>query len=207
MKPWFHSWLRKIHWRRNRLPTPVFLGFPCGSAGKESACNAGDWVWFLGWEDPLKQGGHPLQYSVLELYSPWVTKSQMQLSNFHFQKNTYLHGWMDITLLALKRINMEGKMKAVIEVVWKTKQILKFWWKFKIDLFLKNCSSGRTSSSQELDALDWIYILELDCFKRNSCLKLDNQFHIIYSGYFSSFLSSSIHLSFFYWYTGIAEFN
>ena len=24
MKPWFHSWLRKIHWRRNRLPTSVF---------------------------------------------------------------------------------------------------------------------------------------------------------------------------------------
>ena len=23
-------------------PTPVFLGFTCGSAGKESACNAGD---------------------------------------------------------------------------------------------------------------------------------------------------------------------
>ena len=33
---------QKIHWRRNRLPTPVFLGFPCGSAGKESTCNAGD---------------------------------------------------------------------------------------------------------------------------------------------------------------------
>ena len=27
---------------RDRPPTPVFLGFPCGSAGKESACNAGD---------------------------------------------------------------------------------------------------------------------------------------------------------------------
>ena len=27
-------------------------GFPCGSAGKESACNAGD----LGWEDPLEKG-------------------------------------------------------------------------------------------------------------------------------------------------------
>ena len=24
------------------LPTPVFLGFPCDSVGKESACNAGD---------------------------------------------------------------------------------------------------------------------------------------------------------------------
>ena len=28
--------------RRDRLPTLVFLGFPGGSAGKESACNAGD---------------------------------------------------------------------------------------------------------------------------------------------------------------------
>ena len=37
---WF--WVGKILWRRNRLPTPVFLGFPCGSAGKESAHNAGD---------------------------------------------------------------------------------------------------------------------------------------------------------------------
>ena len=27
---------------KDRLPTPVFLSFPCGSAGKESACNEGD---------------------------------------------------------------------------------------------------------------------------------------------------------------------
>jgi len=47
-----HHLVRKIHWRRDRLPTPVFLGFPCGSAGKESSCNAGD----LGWEDPLDKG-------------------------------------------------------------------------------------------------------------------------------------------------------
>ena len=32
----------KICWKRDRLPTPVFLGFPCGSAGKESACNSED---------------------------------------------------------------------------------------------------------------------------------------------------------------------
>ena len=30
----------KIPWRRNRLPTPVFLDFPGGSDSKESACNA-----------------------------------------------------------------------------------------------------------------------------------------------------------------------
>ena len=41
-RPWFKSWVGKICWRRHRPSTPVFLGFPCGSAGKESACNAGD---------------------------------------------------------------------------------------------------------------------------------------------------------------------
>ena len=34
--------VRKILWRRDILPTPVFLEFPCGSAGKVSACSAGD---------------------------------------------------------------------------------------------------------------------------------------------------------------------
>ena len=38
----FYPWVGKIRWRRDRLPTPVFLGFPGGSAGKESACNVGD---------------------------------------------------------------------------------------------------------------------------------------------------------------------
>ena len=31
-----------MRWSRDRLPSPVFLDFPCGLAGKESACNAGD---------------------------------------------------------------------------------------------------------------------------------------------------------------------
>ena len=37
----FDSWVNKICWRRNRLPTLVFLGFPDSSVDKESACNAG----------------------------------------------------------------------------------------------------------------------------------------------------------------------
>ena len=40
-RPRIDSWVRKISWRRDRLPTPVFLGFPGGSDGKESACNVG----------------------------------------------------------------------------------------------------------------------------------------------------------------------
>ena len=31
-----------LHWKRDKLPTLVFLGFPYGSAGEESACNVGD---------------------------------------------------------------------------------------------------------------------------------------------------------------------
>ena len=30
----------KIPWRRDRLPNPVFMGFPGGSDSEESACNA-----------------------------------------------------------------------------------------------------------------------------------------------------------------------
>ena len=38
----FDPWVRNIPWRRDRLPTTVFLGFPGSSAGKESTCNVGD---------------------------------------------------------------------------------------------------------------------------------------------------------------------
>ena len=53
--------------RRDRLPTPVFLGFPCGSASKESACNEEDLgsIPELG-RSPGKGNGYPLQYSGLE---------------------------------------------------------------------------------------------------------------------------------------------
>ena len=35
-RPQFNFWVRKIPWRKDRLPTLVFLGFSCGSTGKES---------------------------------------------------------------------------------------------------------------------------------------------------------------------------
>ena len=43
------------------------LGFPCGSAGKESACNAGDLGLIPGLgRSPGEGKGYPLQYSGLE---------------------------------------------------------------------------------------------------------------------------------------------
>ena len=77
----FDFWVRMFPWRRDRLPTPVFLGFPGGSNSEEYACSVGD----LGSIPGLgrsRGGGHgnTLQYSGLENlheqrslagYSPW----------------------------------------------------------------------------------------------------------------------------------------
>ena len=60
-------WVRKIRWRRDRLPTAVFLGFPGGSAGKESACKVGDLGSIPGLgRSPGEGNGYPLRYSGLE---------------------------------------------------------------------------------------------------------------------------------------------
>ena len=88
-RPRFNSCVRKIRWRRDRLPTPVFLGFPRGSAGKESACNAGDLGSIPGLgRSPGKGEGYQLQYSGLEnsmdCIDYGVAKSRTRLSDFHF---------------------------------------------------------------------------------------------------------------------------
>ena len=46
----------KIPWSRDRLPVPVFLGFPGGLDGKESACNVEAWVQSLDWGHLLEEG-------------------------------------------------------------------------------------------------------------------------------------------------------
>ena len=71
-------------WRRDRLLTAVFLGFPGGSDSKESACNVGDLgsIPRLG-RSPGGGHGNPLQCSCLKSphgqrslvgYSPWGHK-------------------------------------------------------------------------------------------------------------------------------------
>ena len=51
----------------DRLPTPVFLGFPGGSTGKESAFNVGDLGLILGLGRSTGEGkDHPLQHTGLE---------------------------------------------------------------------------------------------------------------------------------------------
>ena len=70
-----------VLWRKGRLPTPVFLGFPDDSDGKEPTCNAGDLGSIPGLERfPGGGNSSPLQCSCQENphgqrslagYSPW----------------------------------------------------------------------------------------------------------------------------------------
>ena len=48
-------------------------GFPDSSAGKESACNAGDLGLIPGWEDPLEKG-KATHSSLLAWRIPWGRK-------------------------------------------------------------------------------------------------------------------------------------
>ena len=85
---WFDPWVGKIPWGKDRRPTPVFLGFPGGSAGKESTHNAGDLGSIPGLgRCPGEGKGYPLQHSGLEnsmdCIDYGVTQSWTQLSDFH----------------------------------------------------------------------------------------------------------------------------
>ena len=105
-RPWFDSWARKIHWRRDRLPTPVFLGFSCDSAGKESDCNAGDVGLTPGLgRSPGEGKSYPLQYSGLENSMDYtvhgVKKSWTRLSDFHFHlKRRHLNPACNVNILS-----------------------------------------------------------------------------------------------------------
>ena len=80
----------KIPRIRDRLPTPVFLGFPGGSDGKESPCSVGDLDLILGLgRSPGEGNGYPLRYSDLEnsmdRIVDGVARRWTQLSILHFK--------------------------------------------------------------------------------------------------------------------------
>ena len=68
----------------SRLPSSVFLGFPCGSAGKESACNVGDLGLIPGLGRYSGEGKYPPVFWPGEFHGLYSPQGQTQLSDFHF---------------------------------------------------------------------------------------------------------------------------
>ena len=53
------------------IKVKIIEGFPCGSAGKESAYNVGHLVGSLSWEDPLEKGKATHSH-ILAWRIPWT---------------------------------------------------------------------------------------------------------------------------------------
>ena len=91
----------EVRLRRDRLPTPIFWGFPVGSIGKESPCIARDLGSIPGLGRSSGRGhDNPLQYSFLESsheqrslagYSPWGCRVRHNWATKHTHTHTHTH--------------------------------------------------------------------------------------------------------------------
>ena len=83
-------WVRKFPWRRDRLLTSIFLGFPGVSDSKESTCKTGDLGLIPGLgRSPGEGNGYPLQCSVLE--NPTDTGAQRDTVHVVAKSRTWLN--------------------------------------------------------------------------------------------------------------------
>ena len=96
-------------WRRERLPIPVFLGFLCGSAGKESTFIVGDLGSIPGLgRFPGEGKGYPLQYSVLK------NSKSMDLQRVR-------HNWVTCTVTVMVTVwvvNKSRKWTCITMKLW-----------------------------------------------------------------------------------------
>ena len=67
----FDSWVGKILWRRDRLPIPVFQGFPLAQLIKNLPAMQETWVGSPGWKEHLEKG-KATHCSVLAWRIPWT---------------------------------------------------------------------------------------------------------------------------------------
>ena len=141
-RPWFDSWVRKICCRRDKLRTPVFLGFPGGSAGKESACNAGDLGSIPGLgRSPGEGKGYPLQYSGLEnsmdCVACGVTELDMTDFHLHFSYSCSVFLWklesslrsfhLSMTSHTLCETSLSAEREAFSHCAWSSQMDAPSW--------------------------------------------------------------------------------
>ena len=99
----------------------VFLGFPCGSAGRESACNAGDLgsIPELG-RSPGEGKGNPLQYSTLENSMDCIVhriSKSRRLSDFQF------HSYF---IKYIAKLAVPTRNKAYLPCIYNARQTIPF---------------------------------------------------------------------------------
>ena len=95
------------------------MGFPGGSAGKESACNAGDLGLIPGLgKSPGEGNGYPLQYSGLE--------NSITIKFMGWQR--VRHDWVTFTSLQ-KLLNFNSaEFKITFRNTWRISGMIEFWF-------------------------------------------------------------------------------
>ena len=151
------------------LPTLVFLGFPCGSAGEVSICNAGDLGSIPGLgRSPGEGKGYSLQYSGLEnslnCIVHGVAKSRPWLRDFHFQvlyftnKANKVHkdcccGCLVTKLCLTLFVTPMDYGLPGSSVCWISRQEYWSWWPFPFPGDLPNPGIKPTSPAWQVDFL------------------------------------------------------
>ena len=128
----------KIPWRRDKLPSPAFLGFPGGSASKKkSTCNVGDLgliPWFR--RSPGEVNSYPFQYSGLENSMHWivhgVTKNQTRLSNFHFHFTFHTLYFLIFIYLTFSFSIQQSTGTEVASISWLSWIMLPWTWEGRL---------------------------------------------------------------------------
>ena len=92
---------RKDLLESDRVPTPVFLGFPGGSAGKELACNVRDLgsIPELG-RSPGERNSYPLQYSGLVNSMDYIVHGSQR----------FRHSWVTFTFTPLHWVGRSHRL-------------------------------------------------------------------------------------------------
>ena len=94
--PWGHKESDAIEWLNwlTDWPTSVFLGFFCGSAGKESTCNGEDLGSIPGLgRSPGEREGYPLQYSGLKNSMDSIVHGVAKSPTFDWATFTFTSIW------------------------------------------------------------------------------------------------------------------
>ena len=92
----------------SRLLTPVFLGFPCGSAGKESTCNVGNLSLIPGTGE------------FHGLYSPWGRRVRHDRTTFTFTSiyQARILKWVAISASGLPNPEIELCFPHLLDCRW-----------------------------------------------------------------------------------------
>ena len=103
--PGFHLRVRKIPWRRDRLPTPIFLAFPVAQLVKNLPTMWETWVRSLCWEDSLEEG-KATHSSILAWRIPWTVHPQWGRKELNTAEQLSIH--FTSLLLHINRLNGTG---------------------------------------------------------------------------------------------------